>query len=171
MQRQVWTPAQTDTLALLAYFEKNKKNYNWKESADAVLFYAADAGAAKEFYNALLKKPSNWRTVLPEFAEKITVDSNRFELAQLPTGGKGPLTKGMLSTPVFNKENNTTFFAYVLQLYPKPAPRNFAQAKGLVINDYQAQLEKDWVEELRKKYPVTIDEKVWTAVVKKAGVR
>jgi hypothetical protein len=39
-----------------------------------------------------------------------------------------------------------------------------------VITDYQAQLERDWVEKLRKKYPVTIDEKVWTEVVKKAGL-
>ena len=171
MQRQVWTPAQTDSAALVAYFEKHKEDYNWKESADAILFYGVDAKAAKEFYNALHKKPSNWRTVLLNFSEQITADSNRFELAQLPSGNKGTLAKGMLTTPVVNKEGNTASFAYVLQLYTKPSPRNFDQAKGLVITDYQAQLERDWVEKLRKKYPVTIDEKVWTEVVKKAGVR
>ncbi len=41
----------------------------------------------------------------------------------------------------------------------------------MVINDYQAQLEKEWLEQLRKKYPVSIDQKVLAEVVKKAAAR
>jgi peptidyl-prolyl cis-trans isomerase SurA len=63
MQRQVWTPAQTDSAALVAYFEKHKEDYNWKESADAILFYGVDAKAAKEFYNAIHKsRPTGERS-------------------------------------------------------------------------------------------------------------
>ncbi|MDQ6608739.1 MAG: peptidylprolyl isomerase, partial [Bacteroidota bacterium] len=64
MQRQVWTPAQTDTLALTTYYQKHKNNYNWKQSADAVIFYAANAETGKEFYKALTKAPAAWRTAL-----------------------------------------------------------------------------------------------------------
>jgi peptidyl-prolyl cis-trans isomerase SurA len=43
-------------------------------------------------------------------------------------------------------------------VYNTPAPRSFTEAKGLVVSDYQAALEKAWIAELKKKYPVTINE-------------
>jgi peptidyl-prolyl cis-trans isomerase SurA len=35
-----------------------------------------------------------------------------------------------------------------------------------VINDYQAYLEDQWITELKKKYPVNIDEKVLASLPK-----
>jgi peptidyl-prolyl cis-trans isomerase SurA len=166
MQRQVWTPAQTDSAALAAYFQQHKSNYNWKESADAVLFYASEEAAAKAFHTALRQKPSEWRTVLLNFSEQITADSNRFEVTQLPVESKQRLAPGAVIGPVVNKADNTVLLAYVLKLHPQPEPRSFAEAKGLVINDYQAQLEKEWLQQLKKKYPVTVNEKEWSSMVK-----
>ena len=37
-------------------------------------------------------------------------------------------------------------------------PRTFAEARGAVINDYQAFLEKQWLAGLRQKYPVKVNE-------------
>jgi peptidyl-prolyl cis-trans isomerase SurA len=51
-------------------------------------------------------------------------------------------------------------FAYILKFYPQTAPRSFAEAKGLVITDYQSELEKNWLAELKKKYPVKVNQKV-----------
>jgi len=45
-------------------------------------------------------------------------------------------------------------------LYPNRQPRSFADARGFVINDYQVYLEEKWVAELKKKYPVVINEVV-----------
>lgn len=172
MQREVWTPAQTDSAALVSFYQKNKRKYNWKESADAILFYATNEEMAKKFYNALSPKPADWKTVLTAYAEQITADSNRFELAQIPTPDeKLPVTAGMLTAPVVNKADNTASFAYVLQLHHGSEPRSFADAKGLVINDYQTVLEKTWVEKLKKKYPVFVDQAVWRGVVRKATAK
>jgi peptidyl-prolyl cis-trans isomerase SurA len=169
MQQQVWTPAQTDTVALTEYYQKNKNKYYWKESADAVLFYAADATSANEFYKAVQKAPANWKTIAGNYSEQITADSNRFELAQIPKAEKDRLAPGVVTARAVNKADNTVSFAYIIRLHKKEEPRSFADAKGLVINDYQAELEKQWITELKKKYPVTIDEKVWKEMVKKAG--
>ena len=168
MQRQVWTPAQSDSVALAAYFQQHQSAYTWKESADAVLFYASDEAAAKTFYNTLRQKPSDWKTTLLNYSEQITADSNRFELAQLPKGKEARVTAGLLTPPVANPADNTVSFAYVLQLHPKPEPRSFAEAKGLVINDYQTLLEQEWVEKLKKKYPVKVNEAAWKTLVQKA---
>ncbi|MBB1285918.1 peptidylprolyl isomerase [Flavisolibacter sp. BT320] len=167
MQRQVWTPAQTDSAALAAYFQQHQQNYHWKESADAVIFYAASETAAKEFYKALRQKPSDWSSLLQNFSEQITADSSRFELDQLPGGDKQKLTPGTLTAPVVNSTDQSATFAYILKRYTAPEPRSFEQAKGLLINDYQAELEKQWVENLKKKYPVSVNEKVWQEVAQK----
>jgi peptidyl-prolyl cis-trans isomerase SurA len=36
--------------------------------------------------------------------------------------------------------------------------KTFAEARGAVINDYQAVLEKQWLAQLRQKYPVKVNE-------------
>jgi peptidyl-prolyl cis-trans isomerase SurA len=43
-------------------------------------------------------------------------------------------------------------------VYNTPAQRSFAEAKGLVAADYQAELERTWIDGLKKKYPVVINE-------------
>lgn len=168
MQREVWTPAQTDSAALAAYFQKHKAAYTWKESADAVLFYAQNDTAAKEFYNAVSKNPADWRTALTTRSEQITADSGRFELGQIPKEESQAVKAGLVTAPVLNSADNTASFAYVMQLHNSPEPRSFADAKGLVVNDYQAELEKAWLAKLKKKYPVVVNEAVWKEVAKKA---
>ena len=44
--------------------------------------------------------------------------------------------------------------------------RTFAEARGAVINDYQAVLEKQWLAQLRQKYPVKINEAEMKKLVK-----
>jgi len=72
----------------------------------------------------------------------------------------------MITTPLVNTTDNTATFAYIIKVYNQPMQRNFTDAKGLVINDYQALLEKQWEESLKKKYPVVIDQKVLNDISK-----
>ena len=72
----------------------------------------------------------------------------------------------MITTPLLNTNDNTASFAYVAQVYDKPMQRSYQDAKGLVINNYQTILEDKWNEALRKKYPVTIDQKVLSNISK-----
>jgi peptidyl-prolyl cis-trans isomerase SurA len=166
MQREVWGPAQSDSVALVKYFEKNKDKYNWKSSVDAVVFYANDAAAANTFSAELKKSPASWHQLVGSYEDKIAADSSRFELSQIPNPAKQNLQAGSITTPVVNKADNTASFAYVIRNYNNPEPRSFTDARGLVINDYQIELEKNWVEKLKKKYPVKINETAWNNLVK-----
>jgi peptidyl-prolyl cis-trans isomerase SurA len=38
-----------------------------------------------------------------------------------------------------------------------PAPKKLEEARGQIISDYSGFLETQWVEELKSKYPVSID--------------
>ncbi|MBD0277770.1 MAG: peptidylprolyl isomerase [Flavisolibacter sp.] len=158
MQREVWGPAQTDTAALMAFYEKNKSKYTWKESADAVLFYASDAATARELWEQFKKESTNWKVLAANLGDKIVTDSGRFEKEQIPNATKLPIKEGTVTVPVINKNDNTASFAYIIKVYHQQGQRSFTEAKGLLINDYQAELEKKWVEELKKKYPIVVNQ-------------
>ncbi|MBL7729831.1 MAG: peptidyl-prolyl cis-trans isomerase [Chitinophagaceae bacterium] len=164
MQQEVWNKAQTDTAALKALYQQNQKSYTWKQSADAVLFFCSDMNAAQAFYDKLKAGPAAWKTEITAFEEKIIADSSRYEWGQIPNLNKMAPRPGMLTTPVVNTNDNTASFAWIVNVYPEPTQRSFTEAKGLVINDYQLVLEKKWDEALRKKYPVTINQKVLEAI-------
>jgi peptidyl-prolyl cis-trans isomerase SurA len=166
MQQEIWNKAQSDSAALLTLYEKNKANYLWKQSADAVVFFCSDELIAKTVYEELKKNPTGWRTIAEKYTEKIVVDSSRYEWSQLPSLEKLIPKAGMITTPLLNKTDNTASFAYVVKIYPQPTQRSFNEAKGLVINDYQEELEKNWNDVLKKKFPVVIDQKVLAEISK-----
>ena len=55
----------------------------------------------------------------------------------------------------------TANFVYIIDKYPGPAQKTFDEAKGMVINDYQALLEDKWIAALKRKYTVKVKEPVF----------
>ncbi|MBI3138357.1 MAG: peptidylprolyl isomerase [Sphingobacteriales bacterium] len=166
MQQEVWTRAQSDTAALQALYEKNRKDYTWKLSADVVIFFCSDPSIAQTIYDKVKANPAGWKKIADTYSEKVLADSSRYEWSQIPNLNKMTPRAGMMTSPLVNESDNTASFAYIFNAYPQTLQRSFSEAKGLVINDYQVILEKQWEELLRKKYPVVIDQKVLGAVLK-----
>ncbi len=169
MQRQIWGPAQTDTVALKLYYQKDKGRYLWTKSADAVIFYAGDINTAQQLAAQIRKAPATYKELVNAMADKVTADSGRFELKQIPSPTAITLIKGTITQPLLNKADNTASFAYILHEYNEPEERSFEEAKGLVINDYQAALEKRWLDDLKKKYPVIINQAQWAGLLRTAS--
>lgn len=166
MQQEIWNKAQNDSVALIALYEINKKNYLWKKSADAVLFFCSDETTAKTIYALVRKNPKDWRKIADMYTEKMVIDSSKFEWNQVPGLGNSIPQAGMITTPEVNNTDNTASFAYIINAYPQPMQRTFIEARGMLINDYQDILEQKWNDELKKKYPVVIDQKVLAEISK-----
>jgi peptidyl-prolyl cis-trans isomerase SurA len=62
-------------------------------------------------------------------------------------------------------ENNQYKFNFVVGLV-NPEPKTLREAKGLVTSDYQNFLEKEWINELKAKYPVTVNEETVKSLFK-----
>ena len=166
MQQEIWNKAQSDSAALADLYQKNKASYLWKQSAEAVIFFCSDSITALQLYKSVKANPVNWKNLSDQYAEKVIADSSRYEWDQIPFLGKTTPAAGLVSPPVVNVNDNTASFAYIIRTYPQPTQRSFNEAKGLVINDYQEILEKNWDEALKKKYPVVIDKKVLAEISK-----
>jgi peptidyl-prolyl cis-trans isomerase SurA len=164
MQQDIWNKAQTDTAALLSWYEKNKTKYLWKKSADAVVFMSGDEPAARILYNQLKINPAEWKNLSDALSEKIIADSGRFETDQIPGLTPANTKAGAITNITVNKNDNTTSFAYIINMYNLPSQRSFAESKGIVISEYQEELEKNFMEQLKQKYPVKIDDKVLKSI-------
>lgn len=161
MQREIWNTAQTDEAALKKYFEANKAKYKWKPSAAAVTFYCNDMTTAEALRKKIQDNPADWQTSITEFEEKVSADSSRNELENIPSATKLTNEDNVVTKPLINPNDKSASFAWVIKHYNTTEPRSFEEAKGLVINDYQNMLDEKWIAQLKKKYPVMINQKVF----------
>jgi len=166
MQQEVWNKAQADSLALVALYQKNHANYTWKPSSEAVIFFCSDQNIAKSLSDQIKKNPGGWKKLAEAMGEKVLADSGRYEWSQLPGVGKMGPKAGDITPISVNTADNTASFSYIMKVYPQVEQRSFNDAKGLVMNDYQNILEQEWIKELRKKYPVTVDQKVLVQIAR-----
>ncbi len=165
MERNVWSKAANDSIGLAKMYNSRKASYVWPESGDVLVFNCSNSKAAADGI-ALLKKGWTWKQVADSSAGTIQADSARYELNQIPLPEGIKPTAGVVGEPVVNNTDGTAIFVKVLRLYPTGQQRSFDEARGLVINDYQVQLEEEWVDSLKKKYPVKIDESLFKTLIK-----
>lgn len=164
MQQEVWNRAQGDSVALRQMYERNKTKYQWEKSATALLFFCPDSVTAATLMQEVKADPKRWREIMEPYRDRVVADSARFEWAQLPgLEGKTPVA-GVATPLVVNPGDNSTSFAFITQVFNRPEPRSFDEARGLVMNDYQAKLEEEWMKKLKKKYPVVINQQAVSAL-------
>jgi len=163
MQHSIWDKASSDSTGLKNYFESHKTKYWWEPSADAIIFTCANDKAATDIKSKLPNNLNDWKKIIDSSKGLAQADSGRFEYAQLPTAESGSLKPSQFTSLIKNSDNSITL-AYIINLRPERSPRNYTDARGLVINDYQVFMEDNWVAELKKKYPVKIDEAVMNSL-------
>ena len=165
MERNVWSKASNDAAGLQKTYDQNKTNYRWSASADILLFNCKDLKSAGEATEAL-KQGKDWKKLAEESNMNVQSDSGRYELNQISLPEGTATSLGTITSPAVNNTDGSASFIKILKLYPDNQPRTFEEAKGLVINDYQVVVEEKWVTELKKKYPVKMDEKVFQQLLK-----
>jgi peptidyl-prolyl cis-trans isomerase SurA len=159
MERNIWSKAAADSAGLANFYQKNKDKYLWGSSATVLLFNCTSQNVATEAIKAL-NSGKRFQQIAEESGGTIQADSARYETAQLPLPADLKLTPGMVLDPISNPTDNSASFVKIIALHKVNEQRSFEEAKGMVINDYQNYLEEKWLTELRKKYPVKINEAV-----------
>ena len=162
----VWTPAKTDTQALEKQFKDNKKKYAWSEPRfKGFVFHCKDKKMVKPVSKALKKAgEANWKTVVKEQFNKDSV--------QVQVAGPYLCKKGenrFIDEYAFGgspaKENPKYPYSGVVGK-KLSQPQSYSDVQSLVEADVQEAYEKRWIESLRAKYPVEVDEAVLKTVNK-----
>jgi len=166
MQRKIWDKASLDTIGLKKYYNEHKNKYWWEASADALIITCSNDSISEATKKKLQASPNDWRKIVEASDGAIQGDSGRFELGQLPVRERTAFSNGLITATYKSESDNSATFCYIIKLYNERQPRSFADARGFVINDYQAWLEDKWIVELKKKYPVIINETVFKSLPK-----
>ncbi|MEQ1553157.1 MAG: peptidylprolyl isomerase [Ferruginibacter sp.] len=163
MERNVWSKASTDTVGLKKHYEANKQNYTWAASANVLVFNCSNDSVATSALTQL-QNGIAWNVVVEKSNGQIQADSGRYELAQL--NNSNTIQKAGEFSSFSKSTDGTVSFIKYLNLYSTNMQRSFVEARGLVINDYQNELEQQWIQILRKKYPVKLNEAVFKEMLK-----
>jgi peptidyl-prolyl cis-trans isomerase SurA len=148
----VWDKAEKDLIALDNYFKANKKSYKWDEPRfDGFVIHANDKSVLKKA-KKILKKTArgDWRKAIQQELNKDSVVC----LVQGPYLCKKGENK-FIDALKFKAEDAQPLRKYTMYDVigkMKKQPATYLDVKSQVVNDYTQQLEKQWVESLRKKY-------------------
>ncbi len=163
--RNVWDKAAKDEKALAAYFQKHKKDYKWESPRfKGIAYHVKDKKDVKAVKKCIKNIPFD------QWAEKLRTTFNADSVLRIRVekGLFKPGDNALVDREVFGRSTTVTptpdfpidaTFGKVLK-----APKEYTDVKGQVTADYQDQLEREWVAELRKRYPVVINQAVLETV-------
>ena len=160
--RNVWDRASKDTEGLQRYFEANRGNYTWQKphyKGHVILVTNDSVGAlARDFL-----KGTNY-TVTDSLNSALRERFGKDAKAEFVVTAQGDNAivdyvafNGPLPAPQKGRRLNA-WIPYNGRIIT--VPEEATDVKGVVSTDYQQQLEREWVEQLHKKYPVKINKKV-----------
>lgn len=154
----VWDKAAKDDAGLEAYFKKNKKKYYWDEPRyKGMVYHVKQKDDIEAVKNCVKNVPFD------EWAEKLRTTFNNDSVLRIRVE-KGIFKEGdnaFIDKMVFDKDTVVNSYKNfpIDAVYGKilrRKPESYEDVRGLVTADYQEQLEKQWVADLRKKYPVEV---------------
>jgi len=157
MSDKVWNKATKDTAGLKSFFDQNKDKYLWPRRLDAEIYECNSAENANIVFKMLKKKKNTSKEIIEKINAtselNLKVKLNKFDPEQTPS------LKGRTFVLGRNKPYQFDGKYYVIKLNQDlPIMRKeFSDAKGTATSDYQNYLEKTWLEELNKKYPVKVN--------------
>ncbi len=156
--REVWDKAAKDNDGLNNYFNAHRGDYTWtKPHVKGILVQAANDSVADAVRVALkdVRNDDDFKAARKKFVGKASLDRILMEQGQNAMVDN-VMFGGDPVTP--SNKKYSVYFIYDPKLLS--APETMTDVKSLVTSDYQNQLETDWIEKLKARYPVKVNEKV-----------
>ena len=161
--RTVWDRASKDREGLEAFFQRNKERYAWSQPKfkSYIIFATNDSilAEATQFGYDSIPSTTAPADVVKAFRTRFgrDVKVERVIAAQ----GENAITDYLAFGGDRPASANAHWPSYrVFRGRIIDAPEESADVRGTVISDYQAELEQQWLQQLRQRYPVTINREV-----------
>ena len=170
LKQNVWDKANSDTTGLEKFFKMNlSQKYKWDERASVSIYSikSDDPKLVNDIWNFAANK--NAEEVMAKFNkednEVITVIEKKYEKGK--NKDLGTLWKaGDRTNTKTDPGTKTASFLKIEEILP-PQAKTLADARGYAVADYQDHLEKKWIDDLTKEYPVKLNEDVFESLIKK----
>lgn len=160
--KKVWSQAVVDTTGLENYFSQHNEDYMWERRVDATVYEIRDHEIVEQVQKIIEMNDSDGDIALAlemdSIQKKVTIKPGYYEKGNNKYVDQVDWEKG-LSDQINSDVENLVVFVKIREILP-PEPKSLDEARGLATADYQSYLEKAWIQELKEKYPVTINQDV-----------
>jgi peptidyl-prolyl cis-trans isomerase SurA len=155
--KKVWSKAVNDTLGLEKFHEAGKNKYMWKDRLNITRVTCIDEKTKKEAMKmaAAGKSQEELKAKLNRKIEgSVSFADSKHEKGESAEFDKLWDKKGVVD--IADENGNHKF--WIVHGIVGPEPKSTREARGAITSDYQNFLEKEWIKELRNKYPVTVND-------------
>ena len=168
----VWNRSVSDTIGLEQFYNKESKKYMWGKRSNATIWsFDTNVNADKAIKivdKGTKKKWTNFK-IQEEIAKQCKIDTNiersiRFIWNKFEMGDNKMVDKSnqQVGRYVINEGNKR--YIVVVHSIEDPEAKSLPECKGIVTSDYQDFLERQWILELRNKYPYKVNEQVFDSI-------
>ena len=164
-KRDVWDVAAADTAGLEKWYKDHKKQYAWTAPKFKGFVIHLKDPALEKPVKKMLKKygTGEWRRQLKREFNKDSASVN-VSGPYLCAEGENQFVdayafKNGREAKRPSKYSTTTIYGKILK-----QPKSWLDVKMAVTNDYQNEMERVWVEDLRKRFSFTVNEEVLNTI-------
>ena len=166
MNKNIWQFAKTDSTGLKDYYEKTKNNYKWKKRLDVDIYSSSDEITTKQVQTLLMRGEESAtikKQINSDGKINVITVSDVFEIDQSELPEDLIPEKGVSDI----KLNDGFYVVVNIKEVIEPTLKEFDEVRGTVISDFQTEIEKKWMQSLRDKYEVKINNKSLKKLKKK----
>lgn len=166
MEKEIWTKSKTDSLGLKSFYDKNLKNYQWKNRLDVTILSSTKLDIIKKAQKYLKNDKS-----VDFIKEKLNIKDGAVNIMSkvgVFEEGNEALPKNLqFQTGISEilKDGEYYFVTKVNATLPA-GPKELDQCRGKAINDYQQYLEENWVKDLKNEFKVEVNQTVFENIKK-----
>ena len=166
MEKEIWTKSKTDSLGLKSFYDKNLKNYQWKNRLDVTILSSTKLDIIKKAQKYLKNDKS-----VDFIKEKLNIKDGAVNIMSkvgVFEEGNEALPKNLqFQTGISEilKDGEYYFVTKVNATLPA-GPKELDQCRGKAINDYQQYLEENWVKDLKNEFKVEVNQTVFEIIKK-----
>ncbi len=159
---KVWSKAVIDTTGLETYFNTHNGDYMWEERVDATIYEIRDNEIVEQVQKIITMNDNDGDIALAfeqvSIQKKVKIKPAYYEKGDNAYVDQVQWQEG-LSDQINSDVENLVVFIKIREVL-EPAQKTLSEARGLATADYQGYLEKAWIQELKEKYPVSINQEV-----------
>lgn len=166
--RNVWDKAGKDTEGLDKFFRENYAKYKWEQPKfKSFVIFAKNDTILEEAMQFAATLPAEYPS---EFAARMRQKFGHDVKAERVVAAKGEnaITDYLgfgAEKPAADKNSRWPVYA-AFNGRIIDTPEEATDVRGAAVSDYQSKLEKDWLEQLHKKYKVKVNKKVFEKLKK-----
>lgn len=156
---KIWSFATKDTTGLKNYYAQHQNEFMWDTRLDASIYTFNDT----TYINKARKLATEEKTddeilvaINNDSVKALKVERKKFQAKDSSLIDSIKWKKGVSENKT---EKGKTVFVVVHDKV-EPEPKTFDESRGLITAGYQEYLEKEWIKELRAKYPVVVHDDV-----------